>query len=83
MKKTAQLSSLRESSSDELNERVKRLQDELFQNRLKRHTNQLENTNLIRAARREIARAHTIVSARKLGAEKQAAAKPAASSEAK
>jgi len=78
MKKTAIVSSLRESSVDELNGRITRLQDELFQNRLKRHTNQLENTNLIRAARREIARARTILSARANGAEKQAAAKPAA-----
>jgi large subunit ribosomal protein L29 len=74
-KRTAQLSTIRESSEDELKERIKRLEEELFQNKLKRHTNQLENTNLIKAARREIARARTILSARTQGGEKQAAKK--------
>ncbi len=74
-KKTQQLGSLRESSDEELAARVKRIEEELFQNRLKRYTTQLENTNLIRAARREIARAKTILSARKSGGEKQQAKK--------
>ena len=69
MKKTALLSSIRESSESELKDRIKRLEEELFQNRLKRFTNQLENTNLIRAARREIARCRTILSARAQGTE--------------
>ncbi len=77
-KKNALLTSLRESSVDELKGRIARLQEELFQHRLKRFTNQLENTNLIRAARREIARAQTILAARSHGTEKQAEAKPAA-----
>ena len=72
-KKTQQLTAIRESSDEELAGRVKRLEEELFQNRLKRYTNQLENTNLIRQARREIARAKTVLSARKQGGEKQAA----------
>ena len=76
-KKTQQLGSLRESSDEELVARVKRIEEELFQNRLKRYTNQLENTNLIRQARREIARAKTILSARKAGGEKQQAKKEA------
>ena len=38
---------IRESTDDELKDRIKRLEDELFQHRLKRYTNQLENTNLI------------------------------------
>jgi large subunit ribosomal protein L29 len=75
-KRSEQLTNIRESSEDELKERVKRLEEELFQNRLKRHTNQLENTNLIRQGRREIARAKTILSARKRGGEAQAAKKP-------
>ena len=74
-KRTQQLSNIRESSEDELKERIKRLEEELFQNKLKRHTNQLENTNLIRQARREIARAKTVLSARHSGGEKQAAKK--------
>jgi len=73
MKKTTQLTAIRESSDDELGGRVKRLEEELFQNRLKRYTNQLENTNLIKQARREIARAKTVLSQRKKGGETQAA----------
>ncbi len=69
MKKTALLASIRESSEDELKGRIKRLEEELFQHRLKRYTNQLENTNLIRSARREIARCRTILSARAQGGE--------------
>ena len=72
-KRKAQLTNIRESSEDELKDRVKRLEEELFQNKLKRYTNQLENTNLIKQARREIARAKTVLSARKQGGEKQAA----------
>lgn len=73
MKKTGVLTSIRESSEEELKGRLKRLEEELFQHRLKRFTNQLENTNLIRAARREIARVRTILSARAHGKENQAA----------
>lgn len=67
MKTAALISGIRESSDTELKERIKRLEDELFQHRLKRFTNQLENTNLIRSARREIARCRTVLSARALG----------------
>jgi large subunit ribosomal protein L29 len=80
MKTAGILTAIRESSDDELKSRIKRLQDELFQHRLKRYTNQLENTNLIRAARREIARCQTILSARAHGAE-QPQAKTAAPQE--
>jgi len=69
MKNAALLTSIRESSDQELKDRIKRLEEELFQNRLKRFTNQLENTNLIRSARREIARCRTILSARANGGE--------------
>ena len=77
MKTTSILSAIRESSEDELKERLKRLEEELFQNKLKRYTNQLENTNLIRQARREIARARTVLAGRKAGGEKQAPKKEA------
>jgi large subunit ribosomal protein L29 len=67
VKIAALVSGIRESSDSELKERIKRLEEELFQHRLKRFTNQLENTNLIRSARREIARCRTVLSARALG----------------
>lgn len=69
MKKTQTLATIRESSDGELLGRVKRLEEELFQHRLKRYTNQLENTNLIRGARREIARCKTVLATRALGKE--------------
>jgi len=72
MKAKAALTSIRESSNDELKDRVKRLEEELFQHRLKRYTNQLENTNLIKSTRREIARAKSVLSARAGGLEQQA-----------
>jgi large subunit ribosomal protein L29 len=71
MKTKAQLGNIRESSNDELKGRVKRLEEELFQHRLKRYTNQLENTNLIKSTRREIARAKSVLSARAVGLEQQ------------
>jgi len=70
MKKSAAVSSMRESNAAELQARIKRTEEELFQHRLKRYTNQLENTNLIRQAKREIARAKTILSQRAAGVEK-------------
>jgi ribosomal protein L29 len=72
-KRGAVLGSIRESSDAELKDRKKRLEEELFQHRLKRYTNQLENTNLIRSTRREIAMVETVLSGRKVGSEKQAA----------
>ena len=69
MKNAALLTSIRESSNDELKDRIKRLEEELFQHRLKRFTNQLENTNLIKSARREIARCRTVLAARAHGTE--------------
>ena len=68
-KKNTALGSIRESNEGEIKDRIKRLEEELFQHRLKRFTNQLENTNLIRSARREIARCRTILSARTNGGE--------------
>ena len=78
MKKTALLGTIRESNDSELKDRIKRLEEELFQHRLKRFTNQLENTNLIKAARREIARCQTILSARTLGSEQAREKQPQA-----
>jgi large subunit ribosomal protein L29 len=75
-KMNALLGTIRESNDGELKDRIKRLEEELFQHRLKRFTNQLENTNLIRSARREIARCRTILSARANGSEQAQAKQP-------
>ena len=74
MKKTANLRDIRESGDVELKGRIAQLEEQLFGSRMKRYTNQLENTMTIRQARREIARVRTILSARKAGTEKQQAA---------
>ena len=47
--------------TEELQGQLKRLEQELFQNRLKQMTNQLENTMVIRNARRNIARLETVL----------------------
>jgi ribosomal protein L29 len=70
-KKKALLAGIRGESNEALTERKKQLEEQLFQHRLKRHTNQLENTNLIRLTRREIALVETVLSARRLGKETQ------------
>ena len=77
-KKNALLGTIRESSESELKDRIKRLEEELFQHRLKRFTNQLENTNLIKSARREIARCRTVLSARAHGHEQAREKQPQA-----
>ena len=56
----------------ELRSTVRKLQEDLFKNRLKKSTNQLENTMLIRNARRDIARVNTVL-AERVKAEKQQA----------
>lgn len=55
---------LRGNQPDELQRTLSKLENDLFQHRLKRSTNQLENTMLIRNARREIARVHTVLAER-------------------
>jgi len=60
----------------ELRSTVRKLEEDLFKNRLKKSTNQLENTMLIRNARRDIARVNTVLGQR-LREQKAAAAKPA------
>ena len=79
MKKTGLIQAMRECTDDELKGRMARLEEELFGHRMKRFTNQLANTALIRKTRREIAAAMTILGARKAGKEQRAAAteKPA------
>jgi large subunit ribosomal protein L29 len=43
---------------------LRKLEEDLFKNRLKQMTNQLENTMLIRNARRDIARVKTVMAAK-------------------
>ena len=74
MKITATLREFREASDTELKERIAKLEEELFGHRMKRYTNQLENTMQIRDARRQIARAKMILSGRTKGTEKRASA---------
>ena len=64
MKRTSNLREIRESSDDELRARVARVEEELFGHKMKRYTNQLDNTMKIRQARREIARVKTILTNR-------------------
>jgi len=62
MKRTTTLREIRESSSEELQARVNRLEGEIFKLRLQRATNQLEDQMQLRGTRREIARIYTILS---------------------
>jgi large subunit ribosomal protein L29 len=62
---------LRGNDAAELQSTIKKLQEDLFKNRMKSVTNQLENTMLLRHARRDIARVKTVLS------EKARAAAPA------
>ena len=67
---------LRGNDPEELRSTVRKLEEDLFKNRMKKTTNQLENTMLIRNARRDIARVNTVLTERlrEMAAE---AAKPA------
>ena len=76
MKKSASLREIRESADGELTSRLGKLEEQLFGYRMKRYTNQLENTMNIRQTRREIARIQTVLSARKAGTETRSAAAP-------
>ena len=65
---------LRGNDPAELRSTVRKLEEDLFKHRLKKNTNQLENTMLIRNARRDIARVNTVLGQR-LREQKQAASK--------
>jgi large subunit ribosomal protein L29 len=64
MKSKVQAKDLRGNEPDELVRTLKKLEEDLFQYRLKKNTNQLENTMLVRTARRDIARIKTVLSER-------------------
>jgi large subunit ribosomal protein L29 len=55
---------LRGNDPEELQRTLGKLQNDLFQHRLKRSTNQLENVMLIRNTRRDIARINTVLAER-------------------
>jgi len=55
---------LRGNEPTELRSTLRKLEEDLFKNRLKKTTNQLENTALIRHARRDIARVNTVLAQR-------------------
>jgi large subunit ribosomal protein L29 len=67
MSKHLRAKDLRGNEPDELLRTAKKLAEDLFQNRLKKNTNQLENTMLIRTARRDIARVNTVLAERLRG----------------
>ena len=67
--KSMKIADVRDRSDDELKELARQTSEELFKARLKRFTNQLENTMTIRAKRRELARIKTIMNARARGME--------------
>jgi large subunit ribosomal protein L29 len=62
--KGVQAKDLRGNEAEELTRTLAKLQNDLFQHRLKRSTNQLENTMLIRNTRRDIAKIHTVLAER-------------------
>ena len=66
---------LRGNDPEELRRTVRKLEEDLFKHRLKKTTNQLENTMLIRNTRRDIAKIHTVLG--ELKAAGKTAAKPA------
>ncbi|MFC1482396.1 50S ribosomal protein L29 [Myxococcota bacterium] len=60
---------LRERTDDELRSLERRLREDLFQMRLGRATNQLENVAKLKHAKRDLARVKTIIRARQRGME--------------
>jgi len=64
---------LRGNEPAELRATIKKLQEDIFKHRMKAVTNQLENTMLLRHARRDIARVNTVLT-EKLRAESETSA---------
>jgi large subunit ribosomal protein L29 len=61
MKGRIQVKNLRGNETAELERTLKQLRQDLFQQRLKHNTNQIENTMAIRTTRRDIARVNTVL----------------------
>ena len=64
MSKGLRAKDLQGNDPQELRRTVRKLEEDLFKHRLKKSTNQLENTMLIRNARRDIARVNTVLAQR-------------------
>ena len=77
-KNKEQLERIRDLPDNELAQALDRARDELFRLRLGHYTNQVEDTLSLRNKRREVARIQTVIRARELGKETQAAASAAA-----
>lgn len=60
---------IRERSDGELRNLIRQIHEDQFKLRVQRATNQLEKTGLFRAARKDLARAMTVLRARELGIE--------------
>lgn len=63
-------SEYRSKSDDELKDEIAELKQQLFKLRFQHATKQLENTAQLKEARRNLARAHTIIRERELGSDK-------------
>jgi large subunit ribosomal protein L29 len=55
---------IRGNDPEELSRTMRKLQEDLFKHRMKKNTNQLENTMVIRNTRRDIARVNTVLAER-------------------
>ena len=64
MKGKIQAKDLRGNEPAELVRTLRKLEEDLLQFRLKKNTNQLENTMLVRHTRRDIARVNTVLAER-------------------
>jgi large subunit ribosomal protein L29 len=67
MKRTVALREIREAAPEELTGRLARLEEQLFQMKLKHAVNQLENISQIRSTRRDIARIMGVMAERRKG----------------
>jgi len=61
MKSKVQAKDLRGNETAELERTLKKLREDLFQQRLKHNTSRIENTMAIRTTRRDIARVSTVL----------------------
>ena len=61
------VSELRQLSTEELNQRVYSLKEELFNLRRKKAVGQLEHGEQVRTVRKDIAKAYTVLRERELG----------------
>jgi large subunit ribosomal protein L29 len=66
------VSELREKSDEELLDEIEDLKEALFKLRLQKSSGQLENENVIKQTRHDIARCRTIMRERQLAAERVA-----------